>query len=298
MHRRSSLAFLLARRESCGLRRESQRLFWLALAGFFLILSLGPALKVGGVDTGLSLPSGWLADIPFLWMLRKPDRFFIVAQLCLGVLVAFGWRDISRHPALAPQRSWLWIGCGVLLLSERAPIPLSTFETRTSPYLEELARSPSIRSLVDLPYYGGGPHGASYLSAQTVHGKKSAQGYVTRLAITPAHRRVWRAWQEAQQALLKGDAREILRRAEQDGIDLIIQHKATAVLRKPLPINGETIWSPFAFVRGPLMQIRQLGHFSEQPLPATSLEISTTALAEALGDPVFEDESIVVFERR
>ena len=79
---------------------------------------------------------------------------------------------------------------------------------------------------------------------------------------------------------------------------MIVQHKTTAVLREPLPINGETIWSPFAFVRGPLMQIRQLGHFSEQPLPATSLEISTTALAEALGDPVFEDESIVVFERR
>ena len=64
-----------------GFREVFRQPVWLALAVVALVFSLGPTLSIGGRNTGVPLPSGWISDLPVLFMLRKPDRFILVMQL-------------------------------------------------------------------------------------------------------------------------------------------------------------------------------------------------------------------------
>jgi hypothetical protein len=54
----------------------------------FLILSLGSSVRLGGLQ--VPLPYALMEKVPVLGAFRYPDRFFVVAQLALAGLAAFG----------------------------------------------------------------------------------------------------------------------------------------------------------------------------------------------------------------
>ena len=67
--------------------RQKHMWFWLLIAGIFIVMSLGPELKIFYEPTGIILPEQILYDtIPEWSELRAPARFIVMANLALAVL--------------------------------------------------------------------------------------------------------------------------------------------------------------------------------------------------------------------
>jgi hypothetical protein len=62
----------------------------LAIASVFLVLSLGPTLKLLGSRTSVPLPYGALRHVPPFTMARDPERLAVLAVWALVVLAALG----------------------------------------------------------------------------------------------------------------------------------------------------------------------------------------------------------------
>lgn len=280
-----------------GFRRARAQMFWLLLALVFFVLSLGPKLHVGGENTGIALPYGWLGELPLLSMLRKPDRFIVMLQLSVAMLCAYGWRDVaSRLPER--RRRLAGLGAAVLVAIELSAAPLRTWPVEVSPYMEQLAADETVSAVVHLPHYAGSPWDARANYLQTRHGKPIAQGYTTNLAISDAQQAQGEAWQRAQAALLRGNARPLVQRMADDGIDVVIVHKTRPRQRAATDVDGRTIWAPFVFTSDALLHVRQMGSLIMAPVSARDLSIQAEALAAQLGQPVHEDERLLAFRRR
>ncbi len=73
---------------------------WAGIGAFFLVLSLGPSLKLLGHDTGVPLPYRVLYEVlPILKVNRTPVRYAAPLMLCLAVLAALGVRALRRRLA-------------------------------------------------------------------------------------------------------------------------------------------------------------------------------------------------------
>jgi len=280
-----------------GLARDRRCIFWLGLAALFALLSLGPSLHVGRADTGLALPYRLLVRAPGLQMLRKPDRMIAVVTLAVAVQLALAWPVLARRlDALRPGSArWLLPVVALLLALELRPAPFATFALERAPLWAELAADESTDALVELPLFGGdGRDGRANLH-QLDHEKKIPQGYVIGTALTPANGRATRQWLQAELRLGQGNARPLVRRAQETGVDLIAIAKTAPEVRAPLLSARGVLWLPFAFVRGPLVEMRQRGHLEDRPVPPAELEVRLSALRAELGPPQREDEHVAVF---
>ena len=92
--------------------------------------------------------------------------------------------------------------------------------------------------------------------------------------------------------LRENDGRAFRRRLKTRGIDLVVLNKTIAV-EITRPNDFSVIWQPFGWVSGQLIPPRQTGEFVFRPAGEQRVR---TLLREALGDPVHEDELIVVFQ--
>jgi hypothetical protein len=92
-----------------------------ALAGLvLLIVSMGPALRAGGHDTGIPLPFGLVSHVPLIDLVSV-TRFAMVPATVVGVLLALAADRVGGYP-----RRWrvaFWIGLTVALVPV-APTPL------------------------------------------------------------------------------------------------------------------------------------------------------------------------------
>lgn len=84
------------------LRRWQQARFWLVAMLLFLVLALGPQLRIGGIVTEIPLPYALLNQLSVIRISRAPARYVIPAILFLAVLAAIGvatlqqWRGGGR----------------------------------------------------------------------------------------------------------------------------------------------------------------------------------------------------------
>jgi len=94
-----------------------------ALAGLvLLVVSMGTRLRVGGRDTGISLPFGLVSHIPVIDLVSV-TRFAMVTATVVGVLLALAADRIGAQ--LRPWRVAFWIGLAVALVPV-LPKPLPT----------------------------------------------------------------------------------------------------------------------------------------------------------------------------
>lgn len=94
------LAVIVARRRAWIAAADAR--FWLAIGLAFLVLSMGPFLRVAGVDTGLPLPQALLRYVPVFSNARIPGRAAVMVQLGVAVLFAFAMVGVTwRRPAVA-----------------------------------------------------------------------------------------------------------------------------------------------------------------------------------------------------
>ncbi|MDT5038476.1 MAG: hypothetical protein QOE03_3661 [Micromonosporaceae bacterium] len=118
---------MLARRHAEAARRRLVT----ALIGatvIFVVLSLGPHLKVGGRQTWLPLPYLLLTDVP-LFDSALPGRLALIVTTLAGVLLALG---LDRLPAV--RRPRLAAVATGLALATILPVPLLTMDRSGVPH--------------------------------------------------------------------------------------------------------------------------------------------------------------------
>lgn len=287
----STLALLLI-----GWRRVCKHWPWLVTAAVLWILSLGKELTVAGEKTGVPLPYALFPHLPVLSLLRKSDRFFMVVQLVTGVALAAAWAGIGARVSAPRLRALAWAACAALTMTELTGVPFRRFDIRTSPGLEVLRDDRDVTAVMELP-----PEQRHLMNArtnyyQTLHGKKTTLGYTTSTAVTRLHDQRLNTLLNLHHQFVFGESRELVRLAAHLGVQRVVHYKSR-LEKRPLEseIDGATLWGPFCAWRRPLLLVRQVGEFVEQPYPAPLWEQIELRLTRALGAPLYEDDFMAVF---
>jgi hypothetical protein len=155
--------------------------FWVVLAGLAFLLSLGPALRVGGRDTGVPLPFALLQHLPLLEHLRAPSRFSILVVLALAVLLAAGWTTWMAGVRRASLRALLTAAAAGAMAAESLAVPIPVFQAGAPALVSRIAAEPGDFSVTEVPGIDQAPGHLMY--DQTVHGKRVFMGTAARVPV-------------------------------------------------------------------------------------------------------------------
>jgi hypothetical protein len=233
-----------------GLGRRNRALAWLwglSLLLFFL-LTLGPTLRWGGLDTGVPGPFALVSQLPFFSGNRYPSRYSVMLLATTAVLSGLGlvWllsagaRGEGRK-ALHPWRAAvLALLFGVMLFEHlSAPLPLSDF--RIPDIYRRLAQEPGDFAILELPT--GWRNGARVLGKadllimmqqwwQTEHGKRRLGGNTSR---NPEYK-----FQYFTQAPLLGDLIALMN-ADRPHIGAVVDAEFAALVAANRPRAGQIL---------------------------------------------------------
>jgi len=207
---------------------------WLILSLVFLVLSLGPTVKIGGHRylQGL-LPYRWLFEaIPYLSLGRTPGRLAVLTQFCLVVFTAQGltlWLGpFGRIVTTAIRRAALYglgiVATVIVLFAEYTPGSIALWEMTVPGLYYELAADSSIHAVYDGPIAASSQICNRYMYWQTIHGKKEANGYLTH-----ASRDSWKLLDRMSQWRKFGQVERAELVAAQ--IDAIVYHELSGEVR-------------------------------------------------------------------
>ena len=164
--------------------RRSARAFnigmWCAILMFFLVLSLGPALRVWGrAVTPSILPYAWLeAALPPLALSGVPVRMMVMVMLGAAVLAAVGLKLLLGRARWWPVPALL----AVLMAVEYLPKPLPASQLSAPAYVDVLKGLKDDKGVLDTV-----AGGALALYYQTIHEKPIAFGYIARVPKSVAY---------------------------------------------------------------------------------------------------------------
>ena len=141
-----------------ALWKVPQARVWGFFGAIFVLISLGPALRVNGARFDLPLPFDVLLEIPLVKGNRYPSRWSVMVTLALAVLVGYGsaWllARISRNMEHASGQSVLRVACSALLIGLlfdhlSTPLPLSNF--RIPDVYQTIARDQGDFTVLEIP---------------------------------------------------------------------------------------------------------------------------------------------------
>ena len=169
--------------------RQQLPRMWMAFTAVFVLLSLGPFIHVGGVNTFVIGPWALLRYVPVIGMARSPSRFAIVAAMGLSLLFAFAmdaWRATGR------KRWTLSAGVVAFLIAlEVVPAPRTLYSAGV-PEVYSLLTAPDEEAdqgrLLELPagirdgVSSLGDFNASTQFFQTRHARRLIGGYLSRVS--------------------------------------------------------------------------------------------------------------------
>ena len=156
--------------------------FWCIIAGVFVLLSLGPELKIFVELTGIPLPYQLLYQIPGLDFFRAPARFIIIAVLATAIFSAFAINGIFTKFNLKPSKQVI-LGCslGLIILLELSVIPFPTSELNVHEIYDVIANDNRNIAILEAPIGGYGDIGMysneAYQYYQTIHEKPIIAGF-------------------------------------------------------------------------------------------------------------------------
>jgi hypothetical protein len=155
---------------------------WVVLGALFLVLSLGPFLRLAGRDSGIPLPHAVLRYLPVLSNARMPGRAVIVVHLAVAMLLAIGWS--RRRPVTAAS-----LGLLGLILLDSLPGPSALYDLPRADRVDAaLNASPGPGAVVELPtgvrdgLGSDGDFDHRALVHQMAHGRPLVGGFVARLS--------------------------------------------------------------------------------------------------------------------
>jgi hypothetical protein len=177
-------------------RRRGLTLFWAGSAFLFFLLTLGPSLRIAGIETGIPLPFRVMEVLPFFKGNRYPSRYSVMLLLSLAPLIAAGTSRVlawtGRARAAWPRAATPAITAVLLtalLLFEHLSAPLPVFDLRVPPLYQRVAAEAGDFALLELPL--GWRNGARVAGKQDVlimqqlwyqstHGKRVLGGNTSR----------------------------------------------------------------------------------------------------------------------
>ncbi len=166
---------------------------WAVSAAIFFLIAIGPKPKFRGeVIEAVTLP--WSAI--FIPLLRDPLRFHMLVMFGLAGAAGYGWVVIRRHLKCRWQGWYVLCAFGTLLLLvlDYSHWPFPYVEPVVSPFYERLAREPGDFAIAPLP--STRQTSKYYMYYQTLHGKKTVGGHVSRTsreatAFMEGHDLIW-----------------------------------------------------------------------------------------------------------
>jgi hypothetical protein len=161
--------------------RERAARPWIVFGLVCAVLSLGPRLRLAGIETGLPMPYAALTYVPGLDIMRTPGRFMLLGSAGFALGAGAGLAALARR---RPSRGGLVVvaGCALILLecwprvwAQSALPPVPEFYAR-------LAADANPGAVLDLPHgwYNRQDRASAYMYYQTVHHKPIAWSYLSR----------------------------------------------------------------------------------------------------------------------
>jgi hypothetical protein len=166
--------------------RRNHTWFWLLICGIFVLMSLGPELKIFNESTGIELPDKILYDnIPEWDQLRSPARFIVMANLALAVLASYAVYGLIKNKFSSfKQQIMLTSIIGFVILFEFSMIPYLSYTEPIPDIYEEIKNDESKFAVLPVPIGGTGEYGLmsdpAMLYHQLHHEKPIYGGYEAR----------------------------------------------------------------------------------------------------------------------
>ena len=254
---------------------------WLAYSLITLVLALGSKPFWDGVlIESVTLPFGWLAELPPFTVLRVANRYLILTSLGLAMLAGLGFAALERRSGR------LFYGLAALICFEYAWLPYPTQKVEFPPAYRQMIDGPILRigAVLDIPWLEKN-RSVHNMAVQTLHGRPIADGYLSTYPPEP----LMEIENEPALADLAGIPkleRPInAQRLVQLGFDTVVLHKyrAESYGRR---LVAET---PREDLLARKEALRMGG------IPDEKMDEVRRQLTEICGAPAFEDERVAIF---
>jgi hypothetical protein len=138
--------------------RQNHIWFWLLICGIFVLMSLGPELKIFHESTGIVLPDKIFYDVVPEWdEIRAPARFIVIANLALAVLASYAVYGLLKNK-FSPFKQQLMLTAviGFVILFEFSMIPYLSYSEPIPDIYEEIKNDESKFAVLPVPIGGTG----------------------------------------------------------------------------------------------------------------------------------------------
>jgi hypothetical protein len=168
-------------------RREVRR--WLILGITFVVLAMGPILRVAGetrftaAKTQIALPGSWLAQLPGFNVMRTPGRYMMMGSVGFAMAAGFGFMALVRRGTTRPACRLAAVAVALVAFIECWPAPWPQHALPPVPKFYQLIASDAQEyGVLDLPagWPGRNYHNSAYQYYQLTHHKGIAWSYLSR----------------------------------------------------------------------------------------------------------------------
>jgi hypothetical protein len=161
--------------------RDRRVWFWLAIAGLFALLCLGPQLHFLGKPLFRCMPYSVLSHLPLVNFGRAPSRLAIFVMLALAILIGHALTQLEARQPLFKQVALVLSGI-TFVENLIVPMRLDFRVSQIPAYYAELSRSVTRSAILDVPVdlVGAQGPGGNYMLYQTVHQQPIVGGYISR----------------------------------------------------------------------------------------------------------------------
>jgi hypothetical protein len=167
-----------------------KHVLWMMLTGTFIVLSLGPMLKIMGVTSftqsgvGVPLPGFLIRYLPGGTVFQAPSRFAVITYLGLGLLAAFSVKYVIENVRVIRKHKILPLVLIVVLSSLiLTEYNMSPYPSRYDPYVPQVYRQlrdvDGTFSVLDLPAHY--EIVGWYMYCSSVSEKPLVDGYLSRM---------------------------------------------------------------------------------------------------------------------
>ncbi len=169
------------------LRKRKELWLWLTLGFSAFLLALGPTFHIGNKTFDIWLPFKLVQLIPVLNIIRAPSRFTVIIFLVIAVLAGYGISFLEEKTINKRILTIIFMTICAVLLFEIYPFNLPETDLSMPLGYREIMKDTSNFAILESPtlWMTGLRNVSNYypvetLYYQTIHGKKTSSGYVTR----------------------------------------------------------------------------------------------------------------------
>ena len=169
--------------------RQNHIWFWLLICGIFVVMSLGPELKIFNEPTGIVLPDKVFYDAVPEWdEIRASARFIVMTNLALAILASYAVYGLIKNKFSSfKQQLVLTTIIGFVILFEFSMIPFPSFSEPIPSVYEEIKNDESKFAVLAAPIGGTGDmrlmSNPEILYHQIYHEKPIYGGFESRIPL-------------------------------------------------------------------------------------------------------------------